>query len=785
MSLDSQSGLPNEKCPAAGGLAKALQDALPGVRPGSSLNRLYRTMKPEQIEQQITNRFRGCVPGDTVKEIAKFRWKRIFTLNVDDALERAYETKELSVQSVRPFNYVDPYESIRDLRVLPIVHLHGWARRPEDEYIFDIKEYMGAISSNNIWAHILGTLIRTEPFIVLGSSLEEPDITYFLSDRANVIERRDRPPSIIVEPFPDAGTEIDCEEYKMGLFTGSALEFLNEVNRRFPVRPTVDEAIADNLGDIASAKIDASALTEFHSDFERVPDDGREGADGGTNFAYGHQPTWLDIQNGRDVSRENTGSLEAEIIKNGDKTLYVVAGGPGAGKTTQLKRLAWNIAQSGAPCFWLRSVGRIRTSSAAAVLGSLGRRCYVFVDNLADNVSEILALQQRLPRDNVVFVGAERAYRIGHVRRVLGGGVLTPEILGPVGESIAGELLTAYKNYGLANPPQQDANLSPVADEVVAVACCRILNNFEPLANIIDKSLADAPQDVDCYVFAALAAHCFRQGVEYDIISAKFPGYQVETQIDDEAALPLKLEDVSGLELVTPLNEAVSDSVLGRFTNRFPDRSLKLFGDLAHAIRPRVSIKAMMAGDPAARIASRLFDFDEVVKPLLGIQGAGLFYEATKKEWKWNSRYWHQIAQYRLDLAAYADDPAVRKQEAELAVQHARFAKTIERSHQFTMTTIGRVIFGKMRLLGRVIPSELEEALDALSSAIRIEAYKGRVTVHPFMILFKGLAESLEAGAVLSSEQKSIVRSQIERAMDAFRRDQDLAAEANRMRKLI
>jgi hypothetical protein len=784
VSLDSPSGFKGENCLSAGQLQSKLQDALPRVRAGSSLNRLCRTMTETEKDQLLTQRFRNCQPGPTVQAIANFRWKRIFTLNIDDALEAAYDSQSLPVQRYHPFNFNDPYESLRDLRTTPIIHLHGWAKRHEDGYIFDIKEYMNSIDSHNLWARVLASLIRTEPFIVLGSSLEEPDITYFMADRFNVTPRSDRPPSVLVEPFPDAGTEADCDEYRMTLFHGDALSFLGELDRRFPVRPSVDDAIRDNLGDLADLSIDHKALAEFHSDFEKVPLDGLDGSDGGTNFAYGHQPSWLDIQNGRDIARAEAAGLIAKITKSSNAAIPLISGGAGAGKTTLLKRIAWNIAQSNATCLWMRAVGRIRVNSALQVLNSISGDVFVFVDNLADHINEVNALKQGLKSKNIVIVGAERTYRVSHISRIAGEANVSCETVGPIGE-LKNPLLTAYKNYGLSAYPGNGSNRFPLESELIAIACCRILNNYEPLSAIVDRSIKDAPRDVECYVFAALAAHCFRTGIEYDIISAQFPEYHVDIQTDDESALPLKISEISGSEFVTPLNEAFSDTILGRFANQQPDRMLHTFLALARATRPRVSVRAIVEGEPCARIASRLFDFDEVVKPLLGVEGAGRFYTATKSGWDWNSRYWHQIAQYRLDLATNTTDRAVQKAEAELAVQHARFAKTIERRHQFTMTTIGRVIFGKSRLLANISAAELNEAIRSLSDAISIEREKGRVTIHPFMILFNGLSDSIEHGAVLSHDQRGIIRSHLDRASIEFARDKDLTSAARRLRRLL
>lgn len=785
VSLDSNSGIPNETCPSAGGLQRILQEIQPNVRAGSSLGRLYKTLKPEQVDQQITKRFANCLAGATVSAIAAFRWRRVFTLNVDDALENAYEQAPVPTQVIEPLVFSDPYSEIRDLRKLPIIHLHGWARTPEKGYVFDLQEYMRGIRENNIWAHVLGNLIRSEPFIVIGSSLEEPDISYFLADRAHLTQRPDRPPSIIVEPVPDAGTHADCEEYGMSLFEGTALQFLQEIERRFPVRPSVYDAIEDNIGDLTKLDVEPTALAEFHSDFERVPSDALHGHDSGTRFALGHQATWLDIQNGRDVARPETANIQKRIVETAKGTV-LLDGLAGSGKTTVLRRLAWNLAQAGQLCLWVRSIGRIRIDSAEEVLRKLPNRCFVFVDNFADNANEIFFLKRRLRDRDITFVGCERTYRLGHIQRVFAGEPLRLVHLGETG-SIADQLVAAYKLYGLATEDTSGDNKGPpLSTEVIAVACCRILNNFEPLDAIIDKSMRDASnEDKECYVFASLAAYCYRLGIEYDIISYQFPNYHVDRQTDDIGPLPLKIEEVSDVEFVLPLNDAVADSTLRRYSERQHRSTAKIFRQLASAIRPRVSVDAIVQGEPSARIASRLFDYDEVVKPLLGLEGAGQFYDETRGDWSWNSRYWHQIAQYTLDRANLSMDPAKKRELADLAVQHVRFAKTIEPHHQFTMTTLGNILFGKMRVLGKITPDDLAEAIKALTRAMQIERNRGRVTVHPFMILFKGLNEAFGLGAVLSHQQKADVQGALSRASEEFPRDRDLLEQAHRVRAAI
>lgn len=243
----------NKKLPGAGTLTEDILALKPGVKKSSSLQRIFRTLNDAEIQDHITERFRETVPGETVKLITNFRWKRIFTLNIDDALENAYHSNDASPQKPVIVNYRDPFSEFPNKFDVPVIHLHGLATRPKDGYIFDINTYMKSVSDNNIWCHILGNIIRSEPFIVMGASLDEPDITYFISERDDKSVRIDRPPSILVEPFPDDATEVDCNDFELNLAESTAEIFLKKLDDKFPNRANISDNIVVNFGDIVDA----------------------------------------------------------------------------------------------------------------------------------------------------------------------------------------------------------------------------------------------------------------------------------------------------------------------------------------------------------------------------------------------------------------------------------------------------------------------------------------------------------------------------------------------------
>ncbi|MEQ1671754.1 MAG: SIR2 family protein, partial [Hyphomicrobium sp.] len=520
VSLDSQSGSSNPlykgNLPTVSKLHEDLFSVLKTMRSGSSLNRLYRNLTPDQSLEHITKRFANCTAGPTVRAIPNFRWKRIFTLNVDDALERAYQTASAPMQEAISVNFRDVFFDNHNKQSVQIVHLHGYAQKPEDGYVFDIKEYMQTISDNSVWAHVLGNIIRSEPFFVMGTSLEEPDITYFLADRDAASDRSDRPPSVLVEPNPDPGTDKDCGDYSLNLHKGTALEFLNHANAKVPNRPTVRDIIHDNLGDLIASGVEPSDLAIFHSDFERVPATAQQNTMGGANFALGHSATWADLQSDCDVPRGPEANRLSSLVKKARALdTRLLLGEPGAGKSTILKRIALEKTRDGFICFWRRSPGRIQLPSTINVLRTINKPSLIFVDNFADHTTEILELRRLIAGTNVVFVGAERTYRFEHVRRVLGAETIETCVIGSVGLEVAKRLITSYIDLGLSETKkgEEQALARKIVDEQIAVACCRIINKFAPIEAVIDRSITDATEKSRrCYLIVSLASHCLRDG---------------------------------------------------------------------------------------------------------------------------------------------------------------------------------------------------------------------------------------------------------------------------------
>lgn len=114
----------------SGNIFKETLCKLKGVGTGYSLQRVFSLLTPAEISEHLTKRFSGTVPGDTAKLIGGFVWKRIFSWNVDDALENLYRAGG-GRQDMASIHFTDPFEDSNTLAELQHIHLHGFAGEPD------------------------------------------------------------------------------------------------------------------------------------------------------------------------------------------------------------------------------------------------------------------------------------------------------------------------------------------------------------------------------------------------------------------------------------------------------------------------------------------------------------------------------------------------------------------------------------------------------------------------------------------------------------------------------
>ena len=738
-----------------------------GASDDTSLTRAYALLTPRQRYDELEVKFSNCQPGPSVQYIPQFLWRRLLSFNIDDVIENLYKQSKSSKQTIITLNYDAPFEPTPDRDELQVVHLHGWVGLPKTAFVFSSMEYVRVMSSLNPWMHLLSEILATEPFIISGTSFNEVDLEYYLSFRSAATPRRNRGPSLLVTPNPDVVTRSDCERFGLVLIPATFGEFMEWLRQKFPSPPSISDLLVPDVRTMFSEMPHPQDILRFFNDFQLVTAADRPLSPVPSPFLYGREPDWSDLDQHVDIIRKDVPVLGERLKQCLSPTaparLVLLLDDAGTGKTTIVKRVVHDLARSGRPVLYVRTLSRIDTDAAIKCLSHVSLDLILVIDGLADHAEQVFEiLEDKAIARNLVVIATERSYRKQYLDIVLG---QLPRItlrLNPLTTIECQQLIERYRQYGLI--ADLDAFRAPsrfakqIRGEPIAVVVCRILNDFRPLDAIVE-SLWEAADEADRlpYLCVALSQHCSAAGVRYSVLQ-RIMGPSKPLAGLFEPNVPLRLTyHVLEDDFVIPVNSAIGQRILARTIHKDQATLMTAFRELASALAPHVNRKAVKRKSPEARLAGRLFDSDAIVRPLLG-SAAEEFYVSVQKTWEWNSRYWEQ----RALLSAETD--------LRIALQYARHAVAVER-HQFPLTTLGKILIATMEAAQGNRRDLFNEAFSVLSEAINMEAQYWRITVHPFSIMFNGVARYLELGGVLTKDQRIRITNYVQDATYRFRGD--------------
>jgi hypothetical protein len=743
------------------------------------LSRVSLLLNAAEVKEHLTDEYLGCKPGETVTALTRFLWKTTFTFNIDDALEAAYSNNPHRAQNAEPINFDAQYRRSENQSSLHIVHMHGFVREQEKGYIFSVAEYARVTRNQNPWMHILSELLASEPFIIAGTSLNESDLEYYLSGRSLTSPRKNRGPSILVEPFPDAVTDNICERHNLHLVKATMSEFLQWLHIQVGKPPTVSELTLPSESNLFFPKPSNFEQVAFFSSFELVrPQNPSNSEEITSPFYYGRAASWKDLCNAADVPTQDElqiGAKSRNFIEapSAANSILVLVDEAGTGKSTCIRRVAYNLALEGKVVFNLKNNSNIQPDTVIACLKLLNRPFALVIDSAADQAAALsLVLSSTEIPQPFIVIAADRSYRKDHLDRLLGNFSIEYFTVSQWKVDSLSQLIERYRKAGLIgsssaihDPSSFAANLRK---DVVAIASCRILNDFRPLEDIVKSIWNHASVSARrSYAIAALAYHCYAEGLFYPILEAAQDNDALDEQFTFTSPLPLGYS-YDNDDYVLPLNSVIADRILAVISRDKKNIMLEVFVSLAKALAPYVNRQATIDRTPEAKLAGRLFSAEKVVRPMLG-EFADNFYEAAQDSWEWNPRYWEQRALLMQTI------------NLDVAIQFARHAVAIE-PHPFPWTTLASLLIKKLEAQPARRDAVYDEAFDLLKLTLKREENHGwRPTPHPYVVLFNGTNILLTLGGNLSQMRRDFIGKQIDKALTFFPRETQLAATCDNL----
>lgn len=402
------------------GLAKFLADIGGYSYDDEPLDEVYSAVRAKlgsRLDSKLEDIFRNATPSTEYSDLAAFAWRRIYTLNIDDALESAMRLTRvqkihvhLSAQAVMDqdsfFNRLD------------YIKLNGTIDRLDEGIIFSSSDYAKATTRSLPWYEQCGSDFIRSPVLFIGTKLNEPLLKFHI-ERYKSVTGRTPGRSYVITPSASDFQKASLAEYNIEHIPGTLSDFTKWLKSAFPkqLKP-LDLAIASipQLAEIISSRDTNRYASLFDHVFPvkrtSIPPQSNVLAGAAIHDFYkGFRPSWNDIANEIPASLDILRDTQKQLVDGfKSNTITPLIGPAGSGKTTLLMQLCYEISkQSEWDVFYItQPIDELQATLEAIEKSSKATKLLIGIDNVdffSDQLKDIFS-SKRLQKS--MLIGAER-----------------------------------------------------------------------------------------------------------------------------------------------------------------------------------------------------------------------------------------------------------------------------------------------------------------------------------------------------------------------------------------
>jgi hypothetical protein len=328
--------------------------------------------------------------------IAQLTWFRLYTTNIDNLLDRIYIQHPDNQKADYIVCPASPTERDPLFSRLQIVHLHGHVDHLERGVTFTLQEFAEQQASPNPWYQNLVDDLFYRPFIFVGTLLEESTFQHYISLRGHKTAqvRETRPKSYLVSPSIGPIRSESLKDQNIFPIESTGKEFflalcarLNEI--RMDVVSVRHRAFPHLAASIPKERYE-SVLTSFDPiGINALPNSTRSLPN---SFYLGAEPTWRDIKEVRDGARDIVDVIKEDSSRHNNEFHCILLHGPaGCGKTTILKRLAYDFSAQGHIVYFGKGERQVNMEGIVKLSSERNgqERIYVFIDNMTRHLPSL------------------------------------------------------------------------------------------------------------------------------------------------------------------------------------------------------------------------------------------------------------------------------------------------------------------------------------------------------------------------------------------------------------
>lgn len=717
-----------------------------------------------RLRSWLRTRFTSCRPT-WQPQLFRFNWARVWTFNIDDVLDNAFEVdrQRNTSSDIASFDWKEkfvPLESTPNAQ--QIVHLHGRARDlggPLEGLVFSINEYTQATRGFLQWHASFQTYYIESPFIVCGASLaEEVDLAEAI--RTKNLSNANGFPSFIVSFSLDEGQKERMRRFNLIPIESPLDEFFSLLGSELNEYKKTADAIA--------SKLSSSTYARFLAQFRRLDfKDSSAAAIEGTDYYGGDEPTWNDILCDLDsvfVSTEKAASIldhpegRYAVLLHGDRI---------SGKTSGLLRVARLALMKGFKPFWFRHEEGLNAEVVADYL-CVDDRAVFFIDDAAnylEAIGKILQYSKNKGKTARIFL-ALRSPRLRGFRIDVADEFRHEFRFGPLQQRDVVHFIQKRRLVSRLGKHISYTD-SKLIKELKEKCKSELLESIsyiefsEPIKQRVRKIVAAAMESDAQRRFLALIACIHRFGFSLPLRVAMIASGK---QFGEFGSLLDKTLKAEGILVRDERGLRLRHRVLSEFSwsECFTDEQrYAAMSAVVAALAPLVNPAVIKTKGIAHLILREVLDQEKVS---LSVGARALkFYEEHEAALGWSSRYWDQRALLESQIEGHFPK----------AYSYSQKAISLEK-HAFAYTSLGTIcmrhcvkLLGNNRLEAMKYFSEGEEAL---STACNLAASNGRTYEHPFVTFFASTTQILRKLSPADVQFESILelhRIWLERATNS------------------
>lgn len=336
-------------------LAQILAEKASLTYSDEALDQVYsaaRSKMEGRLDEVLLDCFRFCTPSEEYKALTDYSWRRIYTLNLDDALERAFQRSHHQNVSIRlgsdPIENQDPFFNRLDL-----VKLNGCINHLRSGIVFSPLEYARSAAEEMPWYEEVAVDFLQCPFLFVGTKLSEPLFKYHIERYKQIVGRK-QGVSFVITPNASDIEKYDLATFNIVHIAGTLDDFVKWLKEEIPQPPLPLQMAIANYPQLGAMLSSANQLA-YANLFEGVMQVNRtniatlkssgESKDSIRTFYKGFKPTWTDISEGVPAELDALDGL-VEFISNTAITgkITPIIGPSGSGKTTLLMQASYKIS---------------------------------------------------------------------------------------------------------------------------------------------------------------------------------------------------------------------------------------------------------------------------------------------------------------------------------------------------------------------------------------------------------------------------------------------------------